>query len=270
VSHDQDRGNMAPMDGAESDMKVFLELGRYDAVLFDMDGVVTDTAPVHEAAWKRTFDQFLSTLSARAGGVRQPPFTGSDYLKYVDGKRREDGVVSFLTSRGIDLPLGSAADPPGTDTVWALASRKDHDFGEVLANEGARAFPTTVALVRDLRRAAVRTAIISGSRHCGSVLVAAGVGDLFDVRVDGVESERLGLASKPSPAVFLEAARRLDAVPSRAVVVEDAIAGVQAGRAGRFGLVIGVDRIGHADALRANGADVVVADLAEVQLIGAS
>jgi alpha,alpha-trehalase len=125
---------MAPMD-ALSGMKVFLELGRYEAVLFDMDGVVTDTAAVHEAAWKRTFDQFLSTLSARTG-VRQPPFTRSDYLQYVDGKRREDGVASFLASRGIDLPLGSSADPPGTDTVWALASRKDHDFGEALANEG--------------------------------------------------------------------------------------------------------------------------------------
>lgn len=236
---------------------------RYDAVVFDMDGVITDTATVHAAAWKRLFDVFLATWSERTGQY-QARFDQADYLRYVDGKHRDDGVDSFLTSRGIELPRGSATDPPGCESVWGLANRKNSDFQHILAERGARAFPSSVAFVRRLQRVGIGTAIISASRNCQQVLEAAGIGDLFPVRVDGIETERLSLPGKPSPAIFVEAARRLGTPPERAVVVEDAIAGVQAGRAGRFALVIGVDRTDQATALRANGADIVVRDLGEL------
>lgn len=246
---------------------VVLVVERFDAVVFDMDGVVTDTATVHASAWKRMFDDYLVTLSGRSG-IPYAPFRESDYLRYVDGKHRDDGVESFLASRGIHLAHGTVGDGPERESVWGLANRKNEAFQRVLTDDGVRAFPTSVALVRALQRAGVGTAIISASRNCQQVLDAAGVGDLFEVRVDGIESERLDLPGKPSPAVFLEAAGRLGAVAERAVVVEDAIAGVQAGRAGHFGLVIGVDRTGQADALRANGADAVVGDLGELRVVG--
>jgi alpha,alpha-trehalase len=227
-----------------------------DAVVFDLDGVVTDTAVVHGQAWRAMFDPFLSALAERSG-TSQLPFGEDDYLRYVDGKQRADGVASFLRSRGISLPRGSAKDPPGEETVWALANRKDEAFQQVLATAGARAFPSTVALVRDLQARGLGTAIISASRNCQAILDAAGIGDLFPVRVDGLESARLGLPGKPAPAVFLEAVRRLGATTGRSVVVEDALAGVQAGRDGGFRLVVGVDRVGQADDLREHGADVV-------------
>jgi alpha,alpha-trehalase len=233
---------------------------RYDAVVFDMDGVITDTATVHAAAWKRTFDAFLATWSANHGEA-QAPFDESDYLKYVDGKHRDDGVESFLASRAIHLPRGAASDGPDRETVWGLANRKNCDFQRTLLETGASAFPTSVAFVRRLQAHGIGTAIVSASRNCRQVLEAAGIGDLFTVRVDGIVAEALSLPGKPEPAIFLEAARQLGAGPERAVVVEDAIAGVQAGKAGGFALVIGVDRSGQADALRANGADVVVRDL---------
>jgi beta-phosphoglucomutase family hydrolase len=240
---------------------------RYAAVVFDMDGVITDTATVHAAAWKRMFDDYLATVSANSG-IPQAPFRDSDYLDYVDGKQRDDGVESFLASRGVFLGRGSAGDGPERETVWGLANRKNRDFQQVVAEQGVHAFPTSVAFVRTLQRAGVRTGIISASRNCQQVLDAAGIGDLFEVRVDGIESERLRLPGKPSPAVFIEAVRVLGVSPDRAVIVEDAIAGVQAGRAGQFGLVIGVDRTGQAEALRSNGADVVVGDLGELRVIG--
>lgn len=244
-------------------VELLLPVHRFDAVLFDMDGVVTDTAEVHCAAWAAMFDAYLQQVAERTGHS-QAPFSRADYLEHVDGKQRDDGVRDFLASRGLTLPDGAASDGPGRETVWGLANRKNAQFHLVMARDGVRTFPSTVALVRDLRAHGVGTAIISASRNCREVLAAAGVEDLFGARVDGVENERLGLPGKPSPAMFLEAARRLAAPPERCVVVEDAVAGVQAGRAGRFGLVIGVDRGGHAAELRARGADVVVADLDQV------
>ena len=236
---------------------------RYDAVVFDMDGVITDTATVHAAAWKRTFDGYLA--GRRAAQMPEHPFITQDYLRYVDGKHRDDGVASFLASRGITLPRGTPDDPPHRETIWGLANRKNEDFRHVLADKGVRAFPTSVALVADLQRHGIGTAVVSASKNCHEVLEAAGIGQLFAVRVDGIESERLSLPGKPDPAIFLEAARRLGATPDRAVVVEDAQAGVRAGRAGHFALVVGVDRADQATALRANGADVVVGDLAELR-----
>jgi beta-phosphoglucomutase family hydrolase len=237
-----------------------------DAVVFDMDGVITDTASVHRLAWKRMFDGVLAEAAERTGTPLRP-FDDQDYYQHVDGKLRQDGVASVLASRGIALDFGSVDDPPDRDTVWGLANRKNRDFTETIAQSGVVAFPSSVALVRSLQEHGVGTAIISASRNCALILRAAGIGDLFPVRVDGIEAERLGLPGKPSPAVFLEAARRLGAQPARAVVVEDALAGVAAGRAGGFGLVVGVDRTGEAEALMAHGADVVVDDLAQLRVV---
>lgn len=238
------------------------ELG---AVIFDTDGVVTKTATVHAAAWKRLFDDYLRDR-AGAAGPEPPPFTDDDYLRYVDGKARADGVASFLASRGIDLPLGAPDDPPGADTVWGLGNTKNAAFEATVRERGVEPFPSTLALVRSLRRQGLATAVVSASENCAAVLAAAGADGLFDVRVDGLDAKALGLASKPDPALFLEAARRLGVDPAAAAVVEDALAGVEAGRRGGFGLVVGVDRSGQADALRQHGADVVVADLAQFEV----
>jgi alpha,alpha-trehalase len=243
-----------------------LAASRYDAVVFDMDGVITDTARTHEQAWTRMFDAYLRARSDGADTSFEP-FTDEDYRRYVDGKHRDDGVESFLAARGIQLARGGPADPPDRETVWGLANRKDADFQHVLSREGVKVFPSSVALVHDLQSHGVATAVVSASKNCRRVLEAAGVGDLFSVRVDGIVSEELNLPGKPSPATFLEAARRLGARPGRSVVVEDAIAGVEAGRRGEFALVVGVDRTGQAAALKAAGADVVVADLGELQVV---
>ena len=246
-----------------------LPLSRIDAVIFDMDGVVTDTASTHAAAWKRVFDGYLGER-ARRMDERFRPFEEDDYRRYVDGKPRYDAVRDFLASRGIALPEGDPTDPPDRETVCGLGNRKDAYFLAQLREQGAQAYPGTVALVRQLAARGVRTAIISASRNLTEVLDAAGVGDLFQVEVDGLDAERLGLAGKPDPAVFLEAARRLRVEPARAAIVEDALAGVEAGRRGGFALVVGVDRTGHPDALRAAGADVVVSDLDALELEGAA
>jgi beta-phosphoglucomutase family hydrolase len=235
----------------------------YDAVVFDMDGVITDTATVHAAAWKRMFDDFLANRG-RQTGTQFVPFSDEDYLRYVDGRPRDDGVEAFLESRGMHLDRGTPDDPPQRETVWGLANRKNREFLRTVDTEGVRAFPSSVELVRDLQAHGIPTAVISASRNAGRILEVAGVGDLFPVRVDGIELEHLGLRGKPAPDMFIEAARRLGATPQRSVVIEDAIAGVEAGRAGRFGLVVGVDRKGDGDALRAHGADIVVGDLDEV------
>jgi len=237
-----------------------------DAVIFDLDGVITDTASVHAAAWKRMFDRLLADRAANPGEDDRP-FSQDDYLRYVDGKPRYDGVSSFLDSRGISLPRGEPGDPPSAETVCGLGNRKDGLFAEVLRQDGVTAFPTSVELLHRLRESGFRTAIISASRNCAQVLEAAGASDLFDVKVDGVDADALGLKGKPDPAVFLAAAERLGVEPHRAAVVEDALAGVEAGRLGGFGLVIGVDRVGQAQALREHGADVVVGDLAEVRVL---
>jgi len=239
-----------------------------DAVVFDMDGVVTDTASAHAAAWKRLFDDYLSRRSRRTGEPYVPFDAGTDYLRHVDGRPRYDGVRAFLTARGIHLPDGDPADPPGRETVCGLGNRKDGYFLDHLRRDGARAFPSTTRLVGRLNAQGIRTAVVSASRNMVEVLAAAGVAQLFDTRVDGVTADELGLPGKPDPAIFLEAARRLGVPPNRAVVVEDALAGVEAGRHGGFRLVVGVDRRGRAAELLEAGADVVVGDLAEVRVDG--
>jgi trehalose 6-phosphate phosphatase len=246
-----------------------LSLDGLAAVVFDTDGVLTDTASVHAAAWKRLFDEYLTLRAARD----QEPFRAfeeADYLRSVDGRPRYDGVAGFLASRGIELAWGDPADPPGRETVCGLGNAKDRYFVAHLREHGARPFPTSAAFVRRLREHGLRTAAVSASRNMVAVLDSAGLRDLFDVEVDGVEADRLGLAGKPDPALFLEAARRLGVAPARAAVVEDALAGVEAGRRGGFGAVVGVDRGGQAAALAERGADVVVADLGDLRLEGAA
>ena len=247
---------------------VRLPVGQMGAVVFDMDGVVTDTAGIHARAWKSVFDPFLRV---RAEQVGEPfrPFTARDYLEHVDGLPRYDGVARFLESRHLSLPRGVESDAPGHGTVCALGNLKDLEFERALRRRGVTLFPSTVALLRSLRATGVRTAVISSSRHLHAVLQLAGESGLFDASVDGVEAERLGLPGKPDPAIFLEAARRLGVGPERTVVVEDALAGVEAGRRGGFLLVVGVDRTGRPDRARQlheHGADVVVDDLGAVVL----
>ncbi len=240
-----------------------LRLESYDAVVFDMDGVVTDTAPLHAAAWKQLFDEVLPGLT----GSPVPSFdVKEDYRRYVDGRTREDGVRAFLAARGIELPEGAADDPPDRRTVQGLAERKQQLFIGQLTRGGAVAFPSTVALLRRLRTAGIPTALVTSSRNSEMVLTAAGVSDLFDARVDGSDAVRLSLPGKPDPAMFLEAARRLRVDPARSVVVEDAEAGVRAGADGGFGLVVGVDRVGNRAGLLAAGAGVVVEDLTSLEV----
>jgi trehalose 6-phosphate phosphatase len=243
---------------------VTISRGEVDAVIFDMDGVVTKTAVVHAAAWKRLFDDYLQELRARDGNLLRPFDADADYRHYVDGKPRYDGVVSFLESRGVSIPYGDPNDPPDRETVCGLGNRKDSYFQQHLMKHGVEAYESTVEMIIELLANGIKTAIISASRNCANVLKAAKVSKLFDAKVDGVDADELGLPGKPDPAVFLEAARRLEVVPERAAVVEDAIAGVQAGRAGHFKLVVGVNRSGEAGVLKENGADVEVADLGEV------
>jgi beta-phosphoglucomutase family hydrolase len=244
-----------------------IPLDRVDAVVFDTDGVLTDTASVHSAAWKRMFDEYLEQRARRLGEPFRP-FEELDYLRYVDGKPRYDGVAGFLASRGIELPWGDPADPPNDQTVCGLGNSKNNYFLAHLREHGVDAFPSSAALVRELVANGVRTAVVSASRNMRVVLDAAGMRHLFDVEVDGTDAARLGLAGKPDPALFLEAARRLEVAPARAVVVEDALAGVEAGRRGGFGLVVGVDRAGQAAELTARGADLVVDDLGRLGLDG--
>jgi alpha,alpha-trehalase len=239
----------------------------FDAVIFDMDGVVTRTATLHAAAWKQLFDSFLR---ARAGprGAFVPFGIEEDYRTYVDGKPRYDGVASFLASRRISLPYGSPSDPSGAQTVCGLGNRKDAIFRQELTKRGAEVFESTVLLIRHLKSAGIKTGIFSASRNAEAVLSAAKILGIFDARVDGVDADRLKLPGKPDPATLLELARRLGVTPARTVVVEDAIAGVEAGRAGHFGMVIGVNRSKEPGTLAGNGADVEVADLSQVGLKG--
>jgi beta-phosphoglucomutase family hydrolase len=243
-----------------------INLQEFEAFLFDLDGVVTRTASVHAVAWKRLFDDYLEHR-ARAKGALFVPFDPViDYQEYVDGRPREAGVQSFLAARGISLPPGSPDDGPEAETLNGLGKRKDQYFIQTLAQHGVEVYEGTVSFIRDARARGVRTAIVSSSKNCGTVVDAAGLNQLFDVRVDGIDLRRLGFAGKPAPDMFLEAARRLKTPPARAVVFEDALVGVEAGRAGRFRLVVGIGRGDHAVELRAHGADIVVADLRELSL----
>jgi alpha,alpha-trehalase len=235
------------------------------AVLFDLDGVVTRTAALHGRAWQRLFDEFLAGLD-RDPECRAPFRLPEDYVAYLDGKPRYEGVRSFLQSRGIELPWGDPQDWPDDRTVCGLGNRKNRYFNDVLAEHGVQVFATTIALIRALRAQGIRTGCVSSSKNCRPVLERAGITDLFDVIFDGTDLEREGLTGKPRPDAFLGATERLGVRPQEAAIVEDAVSGVAAGRAGDFGLVIGVDRGAGRDALHEAGADVVVADLAELSI----
>lgn len=252
------------MDSHSRDFPVSPE--KFDAVLFDLDGVLTATAKVHAVAWKKTFDDYLRKRSDRSGETFIPFDIADDYKHYVDGKLRYDGVDSFLKSRHIDLPWGDSSDAPGAETVCGIGNFKNDMVNEAIESEGVEVFEGSVRLVKRLQEIGIRTAVVSASRNCRTVLKAAGIEDLFEVRVDGVVAEEMKLSGKPAPDTFLKAADLLGVEPARAVVVEDAVSGVQAGRAGGFGLVIGVDRKGDPEALKENGADIVVEDLAELLL----
>jgi len=241
----------------------------FDAVIFDLDGVVTRTASVHARAWKRVFDLYRERLLARGEAAFEPFSIDVDYPRYVDGKPRYDGVRSFLASRGIELPEGTAGDGVSDETVRGLGDEKNRLYNEMLEAGGVEVFDDTVEQIERWRSMGLETAIVSSSKNCAAVLEAAGLTHLFAVRVDGREAERMGLEGKPAPDIFVKAAELLDVKPERAVVFEDAVAGVQAGRSGGFGWVVGVDRVGDAGAaLRAAGADVVVSDLREIRTEG--
>lgn len=237
------------------------------AVIFDLDGVVTNTAAVHAAAWKSVFDAFLEEHARAAGAAFSPFDADGDYRRYVDGRDRYDGVATFLASRGIDLPYGAPSDLPDAETVCGVGNRKNAAFLRHLEEHGVEPFTSTIALLRTLRERGTPRALFSASRNARPVLRATGAEDLFDAIVDGLVAEELGLPGKPDPAILLEAARRIGADPATTAVVEDALAGVRAGRDGGFGLVIGIAR-GDADpgALAVEGADIVVPDLAAVTL----
>jgi beta-phosphoglucomutase family hydrolase len=234
------------------------------ACLFDMDGVVTQTAVVHAAAWKEMFDDFLRQHAEETGTEFVPFDAHYEYDAYVDGKPRLDGTRSFLRSRGIELPEGTPDDPPGTPTIYGLSSRKNDLVLRKLAAGGVKVYEGSVTYLRAVRQAGIRTAIVSSSANTKQILDSGGLADLFDVRMDGLIAKERGLRGKPAPDTFLAAAEELGVPPSRAAVFEDALAGVEAGRAGNFALVVGVDRVGQAEALKKHGADVVVRDLSEL------
>ena len=251
-----------PVGHATSAPDVVIDSGSFEAVVFDMDGVVTDTTEAHRSAWKRTFDEFI----ARAIGPDERPFDGTDYLRFVDGKPRYDGVRSFLASREVQLPEGDPSDSADMETVYGVGNRKNELFAEHVATSGVTAFPSTLDLIEGAREHGLRVGLITSSRNARVVLAAAGVADAFDIVIDGAEAARRSLPGKPDPAVFLAAAADLGAHPTRTVVVEDAFAGVRGGSRGGFGLVIGVARADNEQQLVDGGAHVVVTDLVEVTI----
>ena len=232
--------------------------------LFDLDGVLTQTATVHAAAWQEMFDDFLRQRAERTGEPFVPFDPVADYDKYVDGKPRADGTRSFLQSRGIDLPEGSDSDQPGTPTIAGLSSLKNQMVLRKIADGGGQVYPGSIRYLHAVGEAGLRRAVVTSSANAASVLAAAGISDQFDVVVDGVVAKREALPGKPAPDIYEYAARALGLALADAVVYEDALAGVAAGKAGHFGFVVGVDRAGQADALRDAGADIVVRDLAEL------
>jgi beta-phosphoglucomutase family hydrolase len=234
------------------------------ACLFDLDGVLTRTATVHAAAWKQMFDEFLQAHASSTGTAFVPFDAHEDYDRYVDGKPRLDGTRDFLRSRGIDLPEGDDADQPGTPTIRGLSNRKNDLVIEKIRTDGVQTYPGSVDYVRRVRAAGMKTAVVSSSANTKDVLACTQMTELFDAVVDGVIAKQLGLPGKPAPDTFLAGARELGTDAAHSVVFEDAQAGVAAGRAGRFGFVVGVDRVGQAEALRQSGADVVVSDLSEL------
>jgi beta-phosphoglucomutase family hydrolase len=232
--------------------------------LFDLDGVLTQTATVHDAAWQEMFDDFLRKR-AEATGEKYVPFDPvRDYDDYVDGKPREEGTESFLASRGIHLPAGHADDPPGTPTVYGLSNAKNQILVRKLRTDGVQAYPGSVRYVQAAGKAGLHRAVVSSSANTKDVLAAAGIQDMFEAIIDGVVAAAEHLRGKPAPDSYLAGAKALNLTPDAAAVFEDALAGVESGRAGQFGFVVGVDRVGQADALRRHGADVVVKDLGDL------
>jgi beta-phosphoglucomutase family hydrolase len=248
----------------QSETRSAIARDRYDAVLLDLDGVITDTANLHAACWKRMFDEYLEKRAAERCEAFRPFDIASDYLLYVDGKPRFDGVSDFLASRGIQLPEGTPTDSPDAETVCGLGNRKNELLNGVIAEIGVEPYGGSVELIHRLRDRGFKIGVVTSSQNCSAVLHAAELDDVFDVQVDGNTIHGEHLVGKPAPDTFLSAARRLGVPPSRAVVIEDAISGVQAGRRGDFGLVIGVARKGNAVELQRHGADLVVNDLGEL------
>jgi len=234
------------------------------ACLFDLDGVLTQTAKVHSEAWKQMFDGYLRQRATRTDEAVVLFDPIRDYDQYVDGKPRYDGVRAFLAARGIELPEGSPDDPPGAETIRGLGNLKNEIVLKLIRAQGVESYEGSVRYVDAARGAGLRRAVVSSSTNCRDVLIGAGIQDLFEEIIDGVVAERDHLHGKPAPDTFLAGARALAVRPAQAAVFEDALAGVEAGRAGRFGLVVGVDRVGQAEALRTHGADVVVSDLADL------
>ncbi len=245
-----------------------VSLDATEAWIFDLDGVLTDTAALHLRAWTELFGRFFASVAEKDPSATPRAFSADDYRRLVDGESRADGVRNVLADRGLDLPDGAAGDPAGPASVAGLAREKDDLYLALLSEMGPRPFPSSVALLRRLRAAGMGLAVVSASRHCSQVLEAAGLAGLMDVRIDGETAQAMALAGKPDPAMFCEAARRLGVDPSRAVVLEDARAGVEAGRRGRFGVVVGVDRVGQGEELHRGGADIVVTDLGELEVYG--
>lgn len=236
----------------------------FEAVIFDMDGVITKTALTHAHAWKKMFDDYLHKREAKFG-ERFVEFTHAvDYLPYVDGKPRYKGVQSFLESRGIHIPFGDPADEPGTETVCGLGNQKNIAFNEVLENEGIEVYPSTVALLYELKAAGIKLGVASSSKNCKLVLERVDLLEIFDVRVDGVVSAELELHGKPEPDIFTTACDIVGVKYKNAIVVEDAVSGVQAGKNGNFGLTLGIARENNRKELEENGADLVVDDLEEI------
>jgi beta-phosphoglucomutase family hydrolase len=237
---------------------------QYDAVLFDLDGVITNTANLHATCWKQMFDEYLRKRAKQRGEAFRPFDLATDYRLHVDGKPRFDGVRDFLTSRDIQLPEGNPDDPAEVETVCGLGNRKNDLVNHAIADVGVEPYDGSVQFIRQLRRNGFKIAVVTSSQNCTAVLRAAQLDDFFEVRVDGntIEAERL--AGKPAPDTFLMAARLLGVEPARSVVVEDAISGVEAGSKGNFGLVIGVARKGNAEELKDHGAHLVVDDLREL------
>ena len=234
------------------------------ACLFDLDGVLTKTAKIHAAAWKQMFDDFLRARAEQRGDPFVPFDEVKDYERYVDGKPRYDGVASFLAARGIELDEGTPQDPPGAETIHGLGNRKNEIVLGMIERDGVETYEGSVEYVRAAREAHMAAAVVSSSSNAHQVLAAAGIEKLFDAVIDGRLADREHLHGKPAPDTYLAGARAVGSRPAEAAVFEDAIAGVEAGRAGNFGCVVGVDRLGQADALKAHGADVVVADLGDL------
>jgi beta-phosphoglucomutase family hydrolase len=237
---------------------------RYDAVLLDLDGVITDTASIHAACWKQMFDEYLQTRATQKGEAFRPFDPATDYRLYVDGKPRFDGVRDFLTSRGIELPEGTPDDPPDAETVGGLGNRKNELVNKVIKDIGVEPYEGSVKLIQQLRRHGFKIAVVTSSQNCTTVLKAVKLDGFFEVQVDGNVIHARQLRGKPAPDTFLMAAKLLGVEPTRAVVIEDALSGVEAGSAGGFGLVIGVARKGNAEELRRHGAHLVVNDLGEL------